>query len=64
MCELKASVKKGDIEEVVMDNVAAIKPLEGDKFLLRGLLGESMEIEGRLEEVNLISNRVLFSQTG
>ncbi len=64
MCESTAYVIKADSEEKLMENVAHIKPLEGGKFLLRGLLGESVEVEGAIEEINLMSHKIVFRPAG
>ncbi len=60
MCESNVFLKKGDEEELVMENVAAVTPLGEGRFLLRGLLGESREITGTLEDINLMAHRIVF----
>ena len=61
MCESNVYIKKEDQEELVMQNVAAIKPLGDGRFLLQGLLGESCEIQGKLEDINLMAHKIVFS---
>ena len=63
MCESAVYVKSGDGEELVMENVAAITPVEGGRFLLRGLLGESREVEGALEDINLMAHKIVIRAT-
>ena len=63
MCESAVYVKSGDGEELVMENVAAITPVEGGRFLLRGLLGESREVEGELEDINLMAHKIVIRAT-
>ena len=58
MCESSVYLKKGNDEELLMENVAAIQPLPEGKFLLRGLLGESMEVSGIIDEINLMGHNV------
>ena len=60
MCESSVFIKKGNEESLAMENVAAILPKPGGKFLLRGLLGESMEIEGQIDEINLMAHKIII----
>lgn len=60
MCESNVYIRKNDKEELVMENVAAIKPLGDGRFILRGLLGDSTEITGTLEDINLMSHKIVF----
>lgn len=64
MCESTAYLKKDGKEEMLMENVALIKVVDGDKFILEGLLGESLEVNGGLEEINLMDHRILFNPKG
>lgn len=61
MCESAVYVKSGDGEELVMENVAAITPIAGGKFLLRGLLGESREVAGELVDINLMAHKIIIA---
>lgn len=60
MCESNVYIKKEDKEELVMENVAAITPMGENRYLLRGLLGDSREITGRIEDINLMAHKILF----
>ncbi len=60
MCESSVYFKKGNDEELLMENVAAIQPLPEGKFLLRGLLGESMEVSGIIDEINLMGHKIIL----
>lgn len=60
MCESNVYLKKESKEELVMENVAAITPVEDNKFLLKGLLGDRMEIVGKIIDINLMSHKILF----
>ncbi len=62
MCESNVYIKKQDKEELIMENVAAISPLGENKFLLKGLLGESMEIAGKIENINLMAHKIILVQ--
>jgi len=60
MCESNVYIKKENHEELVMENVAAIIPVEETRFLLKGLLGENKEINGRIADINLMNHKILF----
>ena len=60
MCESNVYLKTGDTEELVMENVATLTPLAGNRFLLRGLLGDSREVEGTIADINLMAHKIVF----
>jgi len=64
MCESTAYVKKGEIEELLMEDVAMITPVDKDKYILRGLLGESLELEGTIEKIDLMAHKIIFKKQG
>lgn len=59
MCESNVYLKKKDNqEELIMENVAAVAPAGNNKLLLKGLLGESMEVAATIEDINLMGHRI------
>ena len=64
MCESNVYVKTNGVEELVMENVAVVTPRGGGRYFLRGLLGESREISGEIEEINLMGHKIVFVQLG
>jgi predicted RNA-binding protein len=54
MCELDVYVVSGDTREKVMESVIRLTTRDG-KVLLDGILGESEEVEGRLDSVDIIA---------
>ena len=60
MCESNVYLKRGDHEELVMENVAAITPSEDGVYVLRGLLGDVKEVRGILDDINLMAHRIVF----
>lgn len=58
MCESNVYLKKGDTEELIMENVAAITPVEEGTFVLKGLLGERLEVKAIIEDINLMGHRI------
>jgi predicted RNA-binding protein len=59
MCESTAYVKRKDGEELLLKDVAAIRP-DGAKLILRSILGERLEFDGTIEEIDLLAHRILL----
>jgi predicted RNA-binding protein len=59
MCESTAYVKRKDGEELLLKDVAAIRP-EGTKLVLRSILGDRLEFDGTIEEIDLLGHRILL----
>jgi predicted RNA-binding protein len=53
MCELTVYILKGDAREKAMEGMVKIMAHNG-KVLLEGIFGDSMEIEGRLADVDIM----------
>ena len=62
MCESNVYMKSDGKEELVMENVAVITPENHNKFILKGLFGDTMEISGDIDTINLISHKIVFKQ--
>jgi len=58
MCESNVYLKKNGDEKLIMENVAAITPIDDKTFLLKGLLGESMEVAAIIEDINLMGHKI------
>ena len=54
MCELTVYILKGGAREKAMEGVVRIMAHNG-KVLLEGIFGDSMEIEGRLADVDIMA---------
>ena len=54
MCELTVYILKGQAREKAMDGVIRLMVHDG-RVLLEGIFGESMEVEGRLAQVDIMS---------
>lgn len=61
MCESNVYLKKEGQEELIMENVAAISPAGNGTFILKGLLGDQMEVKGSIEEINLMGHRIILT---
>ncbi|MCP4670223.1 MAG: CooT family nickel-binding protein [Desulfobacula sp.] len=60
MCESNVYLKKDNGEELIMENVAAISPVDEKTFLLKGLLGESKEVKAIIEDINLMGHKIIL----
>lgn len=49
----------GGKKELVMESVVRIVVMDG-RILFEGILGGSMEVDGKLKEVNILSQEVLI----
>ena len=58
MCESNVYLKKEESEELIMENVAAVTPVRENTVLLKGLLGERMEVQAAIEDINLMGHRI------
>ncbi len=54
MCELTIYTLKGGVRDKVMEGVVRMMVHDG-KVILEGIFGDSMEVEGRISEVNILS---------
>ena len=59
VCESNAFFRRGEEEELLLEEVVMIEPVEGG-FRLRSLFGEETVVRGVLEEINLLKHRVVF----
>jgi len=60
MCESNVYLKENDVEKLIMENVAAITPGDKGIFVLKGLLGERMEVQGIIEDINLMGHKIIL----
>jgi predicted RNA-binding protein len=60
MCDFNAYLKNDNIEKLIMENVTHITPMDEKTFLLKGLLGERMEVQATIEDINLAGNRIVL----
>jgi predicted RNA-binding protein len=61
MCESKVILKKGGgEEEVIMEEAAALKYV-GRKLVVVNLIGENIELEAEIKEVDLMGHKVVIT---
>jgi predicted RNA-binding protein len=61
MCQSNAYFKKGDTEELILEDVAKIEFKDDNIIKLVSLFGEEREVKGELEEVNLLSHKIFIT---
>ena len=54
MCELTVYTLKGNARDMAMDGVVRLIAHNG-KVLMEGIFGDSMEVEGKLAEVDIMA---------
>ncbi len=57
MCESKVVLRKGEEEEVVMEDVVRIE-VENGKIKMWGILGDYEEIRGRIQLIDFRNHRI------
>ena len=61
MCESNAFLKKGDSEELLLENVSYLKPEEGN-IRLTSLLGEEKTLKGEIVEIDLMAHKIVLAE--
>lgn len=61
MCELTVYIIEGDKEDMVMEDVATIKP-DGDKLVLTDLLGQQKIVEAKFHELKLLEHKAYLTR--
>jgi predicted RNA-binding protein len=59
MCESTAFLKKNGDEEKLLEDVVMLKP-EGSKIVLTSVLGETKEVEGAVDHIDLMNHRIVL----
>jgi predicted RNA-binding protein len=59
MCESKVFVATHEGEQIVLEDVTAIKP-EGDGYRLTDLFGKQVHVRGRIKEIDLLKHRIVL----
>ncbi|MCL5125157.1 MAG: CooT family nickel-binding protein [Deltaproteobacteria bacterium] len=57
MCESSAYILREGQEELIMESVGSLVPIDG-KIALRSIFGETMTVDGVLIEVDLVGHRI------
>ena len=59
MCESNAYLFSNGEEELLLEQVAHIEPIEGG-YRLSGLFGDEKTVKGRIHDINLLKHKILF----
>lgn len=59
MCESTAFLVKDGKEEKLLEDVVLLKP-EGNKIILKNILGETQEIEAVVDHIDLLGHRIVL----
>ena len=61
MCESTVYLRDGGEERVLMKDVAVVRP-RGGRLLIVSVLGDRIEVEGRLSELDLMGHRIVVEK--
>jgi predicted RNA-binding protein len=61
MCEANAYIDKNGREELILESVDRVEPLEDGGFLLVDIFGRQITVRGRLKAMNLVDHRMVFT---
>ena len=61
MCQSNVYFKRDSKEELIFEDVAKIEFKEHNVIRLVSLFGEEKEVQGELEEVNLLSHKIFIN---
>jgi predicted RNA-binding protein len=62
MCEANAYLVKDGKEELLMESVNILEPLENEGFRLVDIFGDQKTIKARILGMNLVNHKVLFEE--
>jgi predicted RNA-binding protein len=62
MCESNAYLIKEGKEELLMESMDILEPIEKDQYRLVDIFGDQKIIKARLKGMNLVDHKVLFEE--
>ncbi|MEA2083896.1 MAG: CooT family nickel-binding protein [Thermodesulfobacteriota bacterium] len=60
MCEANAYVSKDGQEELLLEAVDVIEPIEEGEYRLISIYGEQKTIKGKIILMNLVDHKIIF----
>jgi predicted RNA-binding protein len=63
MCEASAYLIRNGKETLVLESVDIVEPLDEGGFMLRNIFGDQVIISARIQKMELVNHRILFSET-
>lgn len=61
MCEANAYLRKGEIDELVLQSVDHVEPTE-DGLLLENIFGQRKILNARIKELALVEHKIILEQ--
>lgn len=61
MCEANAYLRKGDSEELVLEQVDEVEPFEGG-LLLRNIFGEQKILKAKIQSLALVHHKIILEE--
>lgn len=61
MCQSNVYLLNEGREELVMEDVSVIRPVDGE-LLLEGILGEQKKIKARFKELQLVDHKIILEK--
>jgi len=63
MCEANAYILKNNNEEILLESVDIIQPLENNQWFIKNIFGEQMKITAKIKYISLINHKIVFENT-
>lgn len=60
MCEANAYIIKDGEDELVMESVDVVEPVDEKEFRLVSIFGEQKTIRGKILLMNLVNHKIVF----
>ena len=64
MCEANAYISKDGQEELLLEAVDVIEPIEEGEYRLISIYGEQKTIKGKIIFMNLVDHKIIFETQG
>ncbi len=61
MCEANAYMMKEGKEELVLEDIALLRP-EEEGLYLQNIFGEQKRVKARIKEMNLLDHRIILQE--
>ena len=62
MCEANAYLDVEGREELILESVDVVEPMEGEGFLLVNIYGNQKTVQAPLKRMELVNHRLIFGR--
>ncbi len=62
MCEANAYLIKDGEEQLIMESVDLVEPVEGGDWRLVGIFGDQKTVHGRIKGMHLVDHKIVFEE--